>query len=203
MDVSRLYDLDRASDFVELASVEHAAMYTDAIVQLLLEGGPDRVAMGPVARWMSQVPSAVQQKAGGRESFLRLVVGRFSRRWLAWTAVSDWGSALPVRLPREDDEIHGCRVWSVLAEIAAGEAHAGRPSLARVVEDVGARERAMLADTLARTVRTPTDTEVTLLGCLVAGLRAAMSAAIDPLPPADADAVVSLAADRLGLARSD
>ena len=198
-----LLDPDRPSDFTEPISGDYAAIYADAVVILLAGGGFDRVAMGPVARWLDQVPSAVKQMAGGRDRFLEMVIGRFARRWLRWATFIRFGQVIPVRLPARDDEIHGVRVWSLLREIAYGEARAGRPSLAELVADVDEAEHAALVRELARSSREPTEAEAALVSCLVAGVRAALARPLRPMNAQLGDEIVTLAFSALGLLPSD
>lgn len=200
---AKLEDVYQPSDFAEPISGDYAAIYTDAVVILLISGGFDQVAMAPVARWMRQVPSAVKQMAGGRDRFLRMVTARFARRWLGWATSIPYRRTIPVRLPVEVDEIHGVRVWSVLREIAYGEARAGRTSLAELVAETEESEQAALIHALTRSGRQPTDAEAALVSCLVAGLRSALVRPVRPMSAALGDDVVSLAFNALGLQPSD
>ena len=192
--------IDR-STFTEPAALEHAAMYADAVVALLETGGTDRVSMGVVARWMGQVPSAVQQRAGGRDGFLLMVGRRFGKRWLAWLSQRDvdaQGTGGVVRLPRTENEVHGVRVWSALTEIAAGEARADRSGLAEVLASARQDERSVLELDLTTALgRRPTCDEVTLVQCLADGLRRAQVAAVEPLDFAAAQASARWVVDRL------
>jgi hypothetical protein len=198
MDLSRLDDVFQPSAFAEPASVDHAAMYADAVVRLLASGGVEQVSMGAVARWMGQVPSAVKQRAGGRDGFLRMVTARFARRWLRWVMLPARVPSELVRLPKSDDEVHGIRVWSTLCEVAAGAARAGNTELADIVSYVRREHRRHVADELRQVLRrSPTDIEVVLVEWLGEALRAAVTAAVDPLDPAVARAVVALVADCL------
>jgi len=94
----RLRNVTSPSDFVEPTAASHAARYADAIVELLVEGGVDQVAMAPAARWMRQAPSGVHRIAGGRDGFLDMVLGRFARRWQRWVTLPPLGGGLPIRL---------------------------------------------------------------------------------------------------------
>ncbi|MEX0426314.1 hypothetical protein AB3X52_01690 [Nocardioides sp. DS6] len=203
MDLSKLANPDHPSDFAEPTSVDHAAMYADAVVTLLADGGFEQVAMGPVARWLEQVPSAVKQRAGGREGFLRMVVGRFARRWLRWATFVPYRAAVPLRLPAEDDEVHGVRVWAVLREIAYGEARAGRPGLAELVREAEQRERDSMGRAFSQAGRPLTEIELGAVSCLVAGLRAALVRPVDPLPLHLADEIVAMVVGWLHLPPSD
>lgn len=170
-------------------------MYADALVELLEAGGAERVSMGVVARWMGQVPSAVQQRAGGRNGFLLMVLRRFTKRWLTWTTQRDINV---VRLPACEDEVHGVRVWSVLTEIAAGEARAGRSEPAEVVASARRDERSILEVDLTTALgRRPTCHEVTLVQCLADGLRRALVTAVEPLDIAAAQAAAQWVVGRL------
>lgn len=113
----QLRDVTSPSEFAEPASTTHAAKYTDAVIELLVTGGVDQVAMAPVARWIRQVPSAVHRFAGGREGFLTMVVGKFAGRWRRWVLLPPFRDAgLPIRLPNRPDEVHAIRVWAALRE---------------------------------------------------------------------------------------
>lgn len=182
MDLSQLTNPDRPSDFAEPTSVEYAAMYTDAVVLMLAQGGQDRISMGAVARWMRQVPSAVKQMAGGRERFLEMVVGRFARRWRGWASIRGGSDGLVFRLPKEFDEIHGVRVWASLRDLAAGEARAGRTGLAELVAEADRDERTRVFQSrFGRDSGVLDEDGLMLLWCLAHGLRAAMVDHVQPL----------------------
>lgn len=203
MDLSRLKSIDCPSDFTEPVSIEHAAMYADAVVLLLVDGGFEQVAMAPVARRIRQVPSAVKQLAGGRAGFLEIVTRRLGRRWLRWADHLSDPRAMSPRLPRAGDEIHGVRVWSLLREIAAGEARAGRTALADIVAQVDAEERSAMLARFRRAGRPLTEAEAVLVSSVAIGLRARMTAAVAPMTAEDADRALDLLGRWLGLSRSD
>lgn len=204
MDLSALTDFIDPSPFAAPWAVDAGEEYTNAVVVLLAEGGPEVVSMAAVARYRQQAASAVKQRIGGREAFLLAVVDRFSERWLDWVGRPPLHGPVKVRLPQRDDEIHGMRVWRVLREIAAGEARAGRTELAEHVAEADAPQRADLARHLRRvTGRTPTEAELTAMLCLARGLRDAMADQVDPLGLEAAQAALELVADRLDLAAQD
>ena len=120
------------SDWTQPCSCERGAMYADAVVRLLAQGGLEQIKMTAAARWMGQVPSAVKQRSGGRDGFLRMVTARFGRRWLRWVSLPARDLGTLVRLPDGDDEVHGVRAWSALCEVAAGEARQANPSWPRL-----------------------------------------------------------------------
>lgn len=176
----RMGDAINPSPFASPASLDHRDMYADAVMELLLEGGVDQVTMASVARALGQTSSAVKQMAGSRRRFLAMVVGRFGGRWAGWAAQPAFRGGVRLRLPVEPDELHGVRTWSVLREIAAGEARAGVPELAEACHESARYERAMLVAALQGRSVEPTDEVVTALLCLADGLRAAM---VDPVAP--------------------
>lgn len=202
MDLSRLGDVFRPSDFTEPVSCEHAAMYADAVVHLLAQGGLEQISMTAAARWMGQVPSAVKQRSGGRDGFLRMVTARFGRRWLRWVSLPARDLGTLVRLPDGDDEVHGVRAWSALCEVAAGEARSGKPELAAIIAAIRRRHRECVEDNLQFVLdRPPTAVEIALVDHLGEALRAAVAAPVDPLDPAAAASVVAWVTERLS--RSD
>lgn len=193
----KLHDTALGNRFAEPASMDYRAIYADAVVEILLEAGLDQVTMGAVARYLDQVPSAVKQMSGGRQGFLGMVVGRFTRRWIAWVAQPRYDGAARVRLPVEDDEVHGVRVWSALRELAAGEARAGRAELAECVAEAQVKERMMLIAALRGRGIEASDAVVTALLCLADGLRSAVAAPVAPLSPEEAESIAVLVTERL------
>jgi hypothetical protein len=198
VDLSRLKDIFTPSGFAEPAAVDHSAMYADAVVHLLVHGGVEKVSMTAVAGYIGQVPSAVKQRSGGRNGFLRMVVGRFSDRWLSWVTRPARTLQELIRLPREDDEVHGLRVWSALCELADGEARAGRGDAAEIVARARSEHAALVESGLTSLLRhDPTATEVALVVHLGDALRRAVAAQIDPLDPAVAADVITWVAHHL------
>lgn len=178
----RMRDAFIPSAFAEPASLNHRDIYADAVVELLLDGGTEKVTMASVARSLRQVPSSVSQITGSRKAFLGMVVGRFTGRWARWVAQPDYSGAVRLRLPVADDELHGVRVWSALREIAAGEARAGRPELAKTIAEARPSERLMLLAAFRGRGIEASEVVINALLCLADGLRVAMA---DPVEPID------------------
>lgn len=199
VDLSALSDIFAPSEFAAPASADIADAYTDALILMLADGGPELVSMAAVARYRNQVPSAVTQRIGGRQAFLDVVVRCFAARWLRWASRPRLAGTPALRLSRTDDELHGVRVWRVLREVVEGEARAGRRDLAEHLAEVDARERAALAHQLAAMAgRSPSPAELTLLHCLGRGLRGAMADYAGALTTYEAEEALDLALHLLG-----
>jgi len=199
MDLARLTDLSNPSVFVEPSAVDRAAIYADAVMMVLLDGGLAAVSMGAVARQIGQAPSAVKQYAGNAENFVVMVIDRFAQRWRSWAFVSPRSSRLPVRLPMTDEEVHGVRVWAALTEWAAGEARAGREQAAHVLEHLRVVDRIRIAAALRRRKPEVSPADVTVVECFARGVQAAMTDPKGPLSIAEAEEASAALADALGI----
>lgn len=161
--------------FLRLDAPEPGEILTDAFVQVLGECGLDRFSVGALARWMKVTPAAVL-KANTRSEVVRIVAVTFGERWLDWVSPR-LDDPLPARLPRTDDELQGVRVWHALAELARGEALAGRHRPEAALSEVRRIERRLLEEDLAARIRrTPTAEETTRIAATVVGLRQLLAA---------------------------
>ncbi|MBO0842217.1 MAG: hypothetical protein J2O46_03465 [Nocardioides sp.] len=194
---AKLRDQGLGNRFGEPISMDHRAIYADAVVEILLEAGLDHVTMGAVARHLKQAPSAVSQMAEGKKGFFAMVVGRFTGRWIRWVTQPDYDGAVRLRLPIEDDEVHGVRVWSALRELAAGEARAGDPRLAEHVAEARNKEQMMLRIALRGRGIEVQESVLTALTCLADGLRTAVADPVAPLAPETAQEIATLVTERL------
>jgi AcrR family transcriptional regulator len=168
------------SPFLRPDACGDAEIIADYAVTLLAERGVARLSSAAIARSMKVTPQALGQQVGGRARIYELLLIAFGRRWLGWSARPGWNSDLPARLPADQDEIHGVRVWQALRELARGELAAGNPTLQRHVTWVHREEREMLAHELRRLLDRPVlDEELDWTAALISGLQTALA---DPDP---------------------
>lgn len=166
--------------FKRLDSPALSDMLTDGAVDVLAERGLDRFSIGAVARRMDMSPQAVSNRfpssEGGRPRVLQLITVTFGKRWLAWVTPGLAAEPPMIRLPENDAERHGVRVWLALAELARGERARGNTGLESAVGWVRSREREDLAVSLEQWTgsRIPPD-EVMSIVVLVEGLRAELA----------------------------
>ena len=170
--------------------------YADAIVVELLRGGPERVTMRSVAAHMNCTPSAVTHASGGRAGFLEMVVRCVGIRYANWLRAGS-GSGTLFALPLHADEVHAVRVWRTLSEIAQGEERAGRPYLIELVEAFNAAD----ADALDWRLNVPAAevcwAKVPAVLAAVRGLREGMVCSRNPLPLANAAALMEVLSAQL------
>jgi hypothetical protein len=127
--------------FLRPDSARYDDILADGVVHLLRTSGVDGLSVRALARWMKVTPSAVTQRAGRADSIV-LIARALGQRWLQWSARQlVLGAPGP---PSSEAEAHGVRVWHLVAELARTEAAAGRRAAAEVIDDVWARERAVL-----------------------------------------------------------
>jgi len=175
--------IPHSDPFFDGLSSHPVEMAADAVVDLLETGGPEQVAMAPVARWLKVTPSALHHWHGSRADFVTAVVGRIAWRWAAWATRPQWGQVIPIRLPESRAEIRGLRAWEVIRTLAAGEERAGRPAPAQVVAAARADHRSYVFSCLRTALRRdPTDHELETALALGDGLCARIVSTHEPLP---------------------
>lgn len=170
------------SAFLNPESPFAADRLTDAAVVVLRTGGVERLTLGAVAREMGVSAQAAHQLAGSRAEFLEQIVRTFLDRWWRWY-VDPRASGIPVRMPTDDDEIEGLRVFRSLAELSAGEHRAGRSGIAALFAAHRHRQRDRI-QYLARRRNMPiADDELDHLEALMDGLAIALLRPEDPITP--------------------
>jgi AcrR family transcriptional regulator len=168
------------SPFLRPDATGAAEIIADCAVRLLVDHGVARLSAAAIARSMGVTPQALCQQVRGKARVMELLLISFGPRWLAWSGLPERNSDLPARLPVDEDELHGVRVWQALRELARGELAAGDPALQRHVTRIRAEERAMLGYRLRGLLdRQALVEELDATGALVDGLRAAV---VEPEP---------------------
>lgn len=179
------------SPFLRPNSADYADMYADGFVNVVGASGLGAFSVTAVARWCNLSRQALLQQAGGRGRFIDEVCARLGRRWLQWSVPWSLNADLPVALPVTDEEVAGVRSWFALQELARGEWCAGQRLPAMYISQAVARDRERLAEALAERVSCdPAHLDVGGLNALVAGVRLAMVAVIDPLSPEAGEALI-------------
>lgn len=128
--------------FLRLDSARYDDVVADATLHVLLGTGIDGLSMGALARWMKVTPSALAQR-GSRARTLAWVTSAVGRRWIEWSEHSLVAQGFP-RLPVTAAERHGVRAWFALSEVARSQGAAGDDRPAAIIDEVWARERALL-----------------------------------------------------------
>ena len=163
-------DIVTRSPFLDPDDPSLAAMIGDGAVHLLVDRGIGELSSRALAGYLGITPPALTQQACRAEQ-LRLLVVALGRRWLDWSDLCG-GTGLPARLPEDEAELHGVRVWGAVAELVRGEETRGNAPLAALLGEFRREERAQLSWRLAELLdRRPHDDAVTSTGALVAGLR--------------------------------
>jgi hypothetical protein len=115
-----------------------------------------------------------------RSRALELIIICFSRRWQRWSIGEfAWQRAdqpCPLALPHGEDERHGVRVLSVLAELAEGERLRGNPVPTHHLADLHRDEVELLSNRMValcpgEELEPPDGVEVEGLHALLSGLR--------------------------------
>jgi hypothetical protein len=163
------------SPFLEPDNPNLSAMIGDAAVHLLATRGLRDLSSRAIARHLGISGPALTLQACRTEQ-LRLLVVALGRRWVRWSD-SSYGVDVPARLPETEDELHGVRVWTALAELARGEAAGGNPEPSRLFTAFCRDERDQTAWNLGRLLeRQPDELEVAATVALVSGLRHELAA---------------------------
>jgi AcrR family transcriptional regulator len=184
------------SPFLRPDAIGHGNAVADAAICLLAETGVSGLTSRAIASRLRVTPSALSQQ-GGRENLLRLVFFLFADRWENWVDIPPWHD-LPARIPESEEEMHGVRVWQALAELARGEALAGKTVLSDVLRDAQENERASIARHLQRLLdRPPSPAEVSTTVALVVGLRIEIVAAQPAISSAQALELLQAHVERL------
>lgn len=183
--------------FLRPDSCREGDVITDAMTDLVLEGGLAKVTMRGLARRLRMNPGIVHQWFGTREDMLAEVGRTFGGRWYRWVAATTRaegpGGLLPplpapegesVPSPFGDevdphvDAMMGMRMWLALHELARSE-----PSLAATLAELAPDERQLVAEAAERSGHAWTDRRTDLLLATAAGLRHALAAGPDPRSP--------------------
>lgn len=171
------------SPFLRPDAVAIDEMLADGAVELLRDRAADAVNVSALARWMGVTRQTLSERLwdpnGARHRIMRLTVLAFADRWLAWTGAALLADPPVPALPHDEAELHGVRVWAALAELARGEAAAGRPDPSAVVVDTRVRERVDLRERMTSWIgAAPSEEDLIELAALTDGLRASLAAAV-------------------------
>lgn len=174
------------------SSIALADLITDAAMDLLAAGGPDRVTLGSVARELVMQPSSLHYRTGGLASMLTMLVECFAWRWNRW-ATNPYDPEGLLRLPRDEATLEAARVWFALVEIAGGEHRAGRPEALAELRRAVADERDALAYRIARDLERPlTPVEAHLVLAVTVGMRFLVTHGLVELSALEAHEVATL-----------
>lgn len=186
------------TDFRRPADRWVAARCTDAVIDLLVEGGIQRLSLNAIARDSNWTPAGLHARIGGRAGLIAAVIGCFADRWVR-TVANEWSNPAGICwLPRDAGGREGTSCWLALNELAAGEARAGRTQAQAAVASARRDEVNYVAWALSRSLgRRAHHAEAVALFALGEGLRSAIIAPENPLPVEAAQEILVNAVDQL------
>ena len=131
-----------------------ADMLTDGAVRVLRKRGVLEFSVAALAREVDMSAQALNErfrdKYGARRRVLHLVVQTFGVRWLTWLEGPLAASPPQMRMPVDQAEVEGVRIWRILGELARGEVHMGNPGLIEVIAGVRDQELGAVQDAFLR-----------------------------------------------------
>jgi AcrR family transcriptional regulator len=131
-----------------------ADMLTDGAVRVLRKRGLLEFSVAALAREVDMSPQALNErlrdKYCARRRALRLVVQTFGRRWITWLEVPLAASPPEIRMPVDQSEVEGVRIWRAFGELARGEAHMGNNELVEVIGLIRDQELGAVQDAFLR-----------------------------------------------------
>lgn len=173
-----------------LDSPTRAQTVCAAVTSLIADGGMAAVTTRAIAAASGVSMATLVHQFTNRERFLGVMAGMFGRDLVAGTADRARTEGVLAFLPSTDEQAIDARVWLAWTELGRSD-HA----VAARVAHVRGQERLLLAATLGRSLDQPA---LDAVHGLVDGLRAAVCAQEEPLPPERAKVALQLGLRGLG-----
>lgn len=146
-----------------------------AINDLLIESGPAGLTIRNISYVSGVSSSSIYSQMGSREHLLRVAAAKTGRARTDSLRCELGTDGVPAFVPRHEEEIREARAWLGWLEMWRSE-----PFLGRWIADSRNCERNLLA----RAVGHPLEAvELDFLLALVEGLRVAVCAPFEPMPP--------------------
>ena len=168
-------------------SLGHKA--TNEAIDLLCAGGVERLSLNKLADAANYSAPYFHKLVRGRAGMIDVLVRCFADRWERRVTQPTYDEDRAPWLPDSPGAVDGARCWHAMLELAYGEARCGRTAPARAIADLHLREQQALHLLASGPLgRRPTRQELLVIQMTLHGLRAAMSAPVEPLPLEEARA---------------